>query len=248
MRRCSRWARRRALRRACRRTGVCGSIAGQCTRGPRQGVHRPDRDPFTSSLAASSTLAKQIEAGAPRMSISRPTFSGWTTFSNAGCCGRVPARSPATRWCSSPPRAALFGCASGRGSICRAARGGRLAVADPDSVPAGIYAREALQSSECGRASSRGWCGPRTSERLSSTSRGAMHRSASFTAPMRSWRKRCASSACFPRTVIHHRIPGRAHAPRRRAAARYLAFITSAEADRSSANGASSRCLTVMPC
>ena len=38
--------------------------------------------------------------GRQRMSIFRPTSSGWTTLSNAGCCGRVPATtSPVTRWC-----------------------------------------------------------------------------------------------------------------------------------------------------
>ena len=81
------------------------------------------------------------------MCISRPTFSGWTTCSNAVCYGRVPAAtSSATRWCSLRLLAVRCECGSASGfDLAKLLGGGRLAVADPDSVPAGIYGREALQ-------------------------------------------------------------------------------------------------------
>lgn len=101
----------------------------------------------TSSLAASSTLAKQVEAGAP----ADVYFSAdlqWMDYLQqrgllqAGSRRDVVGNSlvliaPA----ASPLRVRIvpgFDLANLLG-------GGRLAVADPDSVPAGIYAREALQ-------------------------------------------------------------------------------------------------------
>ncbi|MGH8289005.1 MAG: molybdate ABC transporter substrate-binding protein [Steroidobacteraceae bacterium] len=102
----------------------------------------------TSSLAASSTLAKQIEAGAP----ADVYFSAdlqWMDYLQQRGLLRPGSRhevagnvlvliAPAGRALRVPivpgfDLAALLG-------------GGRLAVADPDSVPAGMYAREALRN------------------------------------------------------------------------------------------------------
>ena len=101
----------------------------------------------TSSLAASSTLAKQIEAGAP----ADVYFSAdlqWMTYLEQRGLLRPGSRhdvvgnslvliAPA----SSPLQVSI---APGFG-LARLLGGGHLAVADPDSVPAGIYAREALR-------------------------------------------------------------------------------------------------------
>jgi molybdate transport system substrate-binding protein len=101
----------------------------------------------TSSLAASSTLAKQIEAGAP----ADVYFSAdlqWMDYLEQRGLLRPGSRrdlvgnalvliAPA----ASPLRARI---APGF-DLAKLLGGGRLAVADPDSVPAGIYGREALQ-------------------------------------------------------------------------------------------------------
>jgi molybdate transport system substrate-binding protein len=107
----------------------------------RTGIH------VTSSLAASSTLAKQIEAGAP----ADVYFSAdlqWMDYLQQRGLLRAGSRrdlvgnslvliAPA----GTPLRVSI-----GPGfELSRLLGGGRLAVADPDSVPAGIYAREALQ-------------------------------------------------------------------------------------------------------
>lgn len=101
----------------------------------------------TSSLAASSTLAKQIEAGAP----ADVYFSAdlqWMDYLQQRGLLRAGSRrdvvgnslvliAPA----ASPLRVRI---APGF-DLAKLLGGGRLAVADPDSVPAGIYGREALQ-------------------------------------------------------------------------------------------------------
>jgi molybdate transport system substrate-binding protein len=101
----------------------------------------------TSSLAASSTLAKQVEAGAP----ADVYFSAdlqWMDYLQQRGLLRPGSRhdvvgnslvliAPA----ASPLRVRI---APGF-DLPRLLGGGRLAVADPDSVPAGIYGREALQ-------------------------------------------------------------------------------------------------------
>lgn len=101
----------------------------------------------TSSLAASSTLAKQIEAGAP----ADVYFSAdlqWMAYLEQRGLLRPGSRhdvvgnslvliAPA----SDPLQVKI---APGFG-LARLLGGGHLAVADPDSVPAGIYAREALR-------------------------------------------------------------------------------------------------------
>jgi molybdate transport system substrate-binding protein len=101
----------------------------------------------TSSLAASSTLAKQVEAGAP----ADVYFSAdlqWMDYLQQRGLLRAGSRhdvagnslvliAPA----ASPLRVRI---APGF-DLAKLLGGGRLAVADPDSVPAGIYGREALQ-------------------------------------------------------------------------------------------------------
>jgi len=107
----------------------------------RTGIH------VTSSFAASSTLAKQVEAGAP----ADVYFSAdlqWMDYLQQRGLLRPGSRrdvvgnslvliAPA----ASPLRVRI---APGF-DLGRLLGGGRLAVADPDSVPAGIYGREALQ-------------------------------------------------------------------------------------------------------
>ena len=108
----------------------------------RTGIH------VTSSLAASSMLAKQIEAGAPA-DVYFSADAQWMDYLEqrrllqSGSRHDVVGNSlvliaPA----SSPLRVRI---APGF-DLARALGAGRLAVADPDSVPAGIYGREALQS------------------------------------------------------------------------------------------------------
>ena len=107
----------------------------------RTGVH------VTSSLAASSTLAKQIEAGAPA-DVYLSADLQWMNYLEQRGLLRPGSRhdvvgnslvliAPA----SSPLQVRI---APGFG-LARLLGRGHLAVADPDSVPAGIYAREALQ-------------------------------------------------------------------------------------------------------
>lgn len=107
----------------------------------RTGTH------VTSSLAASSTLARQIEAGAPA-DVYFSADRQWMDYLQQRGLLRAGSRSdlvgnslvliaPA----DSPLRVAV---APGF-DLARLLGGGRLAVADPDSVPAGIYAREALR-------------------------------------------------------------------------------------------------------
>ena len=101
----------------------------------------------TSSLAASSTLAKQIEAGAP----ADVYFSAdlqWMDYLQqrgllrAGSRHDVVGNSLVLVAPSSSPLHVSIGPSF---DLVRLLAGGRLSVADPDSVPAGIYAREALQ-------------------------------------------------------------------------------------------------------
>ncbi|HVS75325.1 MAG TPA: molybdate ABC transporter substrate-binding protein [Steroidobacteraceae bacterium] len=101
----------------------------------------------TSSLAASSTLAKQIEAGAPADVFFSADLQ-WMDYLQQRGLLRAGSRrdlvgnslvliAPSTR----PLHVTI---APGF-DLARLLGGGRLAVADPDSVPAGIYAREALR-------------------------------------------------------------------------------------------------------
>jgi molybdate transport system substrate-binding protein len=100
----------------------------------------------TSSLAASSTLAKQIEAGAP----ADVYFSAdlqWMDYLQQRGLLRAGSRRDVVgnSLVLIAPASSSFHVSVGPGfNLWRLLGAGRLAVADPDSVPAGIYAREAL--------------------------------------------------------------------------------------------------------
>jgi molybdate transport system substrate-binding protein len=100
----------------------------------------------TSSLAASSTLAKQIEAGAP----ADVYFSAdlqWMDYLEQRGLLRAGSRlnvAGNSLVLIAPSRSSLRVSIGPGIDLLRLLGGGRLAVADPDSVPAGIYAREAL--------------------------------------------------------------------------------------------------------
>lgn len=101
----------------------------------------------TSSLAASSTLAKQIEAGAP----ADVYFSAdlqWMTYLEQRGLLRPGSRHDVvgnSLVLIAPASSSLQVRIAPGFDLASLLGGGRLAVADPDSVPAGIYAREALQ-------------------------------------------------------------------------------------------------------
>lgn len=107
----------------------------------RTGIH------VTSSLAASSTLAKQIEAGAP----ADVYFSAdlqWMTYLEQRGLLRPGSRHDVvgnSLVLIAPAASSLRVSIAPGLDLARLLRGGHLAIADPDSVPAGIYAREALQ-------------------------------------------------------------------------------------------------------
>jgi molybdate transport system substrate-binding protein len=100
----------------------------------------------TSSLAASSTLAKQIEAGAP----ADVYFSAdlqWMDYLEQRGLLRAGSRRDVVgnSLVLIAPASTSLEVSIGPGlDLSRLLRGGRLAIADPDSVPAGIYARQAL--------------------------------------------------------------------------------------------------------
>jgi molybdate transport system substrate-binding protein len=101
---------------------------------------------ITSSLAASSTLAKQIEAGAP----ADVYFSAdlqWMDYLQQRGLLRAGSRRDVVgnSLVLIAPAGSSLHVSIGPGfDLPRLLGTGRLAVADPDSVPAGIYAREAL--------------------------------------------------------------------------------------------------------
>ena len=101
----------------------------------------------TSSLAASSTLAKQIEAGAP----ADVYFSAdlqWMSYLQQRALLRPGSRHDVAgnSLVLIAPAASTLQVSIAPGfDLAGRLGGGHLAVADPDSVPAGIYAREALQ-------------------------------------------------------------------------------------------------------
>lgn len=100
----------------------------------------------TSSLAASSMLAKQIEAGAP----ADVYFSAdlqWMDYLQQRALLRAGSRRDVvgnSLVLIAPSRSSLRISIGPGIDWLRLIGGGRLAVADPDSVPAGIYARQAL--------------------------------------------------------------------------------------------------------
>lgn len=100
----------------------------------------------TSSLAASSMLAKQIEAGAP----ADVYFSAdlqWMDYLQQRGLLRAGSRQDilGNSLVLIGPASSSLQVSIGPGfDLPRLLQGGRLAVADPDAVPAGIYARQAL--------------------------------------------------------------------------------------------------------
>jgi len=187
----------------------------------------------TSSLAASSTLAKQVEAGAP----ADVYFSAdlqWVDYLEQRGLLRAGSRrdvvgnslvliAPA----ASPLRVRI---APGF-DLAKLLGGGRLAVADPDSVPAGIYGREALQKLGV-------WNSVAPSLVRAENVRAALEYVARGDAPLGIVYR--TDALVEKRVSIVGVFPASSHAPivypvaltRRasEAAARYLAFITSADA------------------
>lgn len=104
--------------------------------------------PVKESFAASSTLARQIEAGAPaQIFISADTK--WMDY--LARKGLIAAQTPLLSnelALVAPADAPISPRAIGRGLGWRRLLGpdGRLAIGDPDHVPAGIYAKEALEN------------------------------------------------------------------------------------------------------
>lgn len=101
----------------------------------------------TSSLAASSTLAKQIEAGAPA-DVFLSADLQWMDYLQQRGLVRQSSRHDlvGNSLVLIAPAGSLLRVRIERGfDLAKLLGGGRLAVADPDSVPAGIYAREALE-------------------------------------------------------------------------------------------------------
>lgn len=106
----------------------------------RTGIH------VTSSLAASSTLAKQIEAGAP----ADVYFSAdlqWMDYLQQRGLLQAGSRSVVgnSLVLVAPAVSSLQVRVAPGFDLAKLLGAGRLAIADPDSVPAGIYAREALK-------------------------------------------------------------------------------------------------------
>ncbi|MFN0262507.1 molybdate ABC transporter substrate-binding protein [Tepidamorphus sp. 3E244] len=101
------------------------------------------------SFAASSALARQIAAGAPA-DIYVSASSGWMDYLETE--NRIAAGTRRTiagnRLVIIAPSGALRGQISGAAPDFDALLGerGRLAIGDPDHVPAGIYARQALEA------------------------------------------------------------------------------------------------------
>lgn len=101
----------------------------------------------TSSLAASSTLAKQIEAGAPAGVFFSADLQ-WMDYLQQRGLLRAGSRRDlvGNSLVLIAPSGSSLRVRIGPGfDVSRLLGNGRLAVADPDSVPAGIYAREALK-------------------------------------------------------------------------------------------------------
>jgi len=97
------------------------------------------------SLAASSLLAQQIDAGAPA-DIFFPASEEWMEY--AVRRGRIDVGTVVplltNRIVLIAPAGSAIAIEARRGSSLADRFDGRLAIADPDAVPAGIYAREAL--------------------------------------------------------------------------------------------------------
>jgi len=188
---------------------------------------------ITVSPAASSTLAKQIEAGAP----ADVYFSAdlqWMDYLEQRGLLRAGSRhdvvgnslvliAPA----ASPLRVRI----EPGFALARLLGGGHLAVADPDSVPAGIYAREALQNLGV-------WGGIAPRLVRAENVRAALEYVARGDAPLGIVYR--TDALIEKRVRIVGVFPADSHAPivypvalthgARNSATRYLAFLTSAQA------------------
>lgn len=185
------------------------------------------------SLAASSILAKQIEAGAP----SDVYFSAdlqWMDYLQQRGLLRPGSRHDVagnSLVLIAPAGSSLQVKIAPGFDLGRLLGGGRLAVADPDSVPAGIYAREALEKLGV-------WMSVRTHLVGAENVRAALAYVARGDAPLGIVYR--TDALVEPRVRVVGVFPAASHAPivypvalTRRAgkeAARYLAFITSAQA------------------
>lgn len=187
----------------------------------------------TSSLAASSTLAKQIEAGAPADVYFSADLQWMDYLQQRGLLRAGSRRDVAgNSLVLIAPSGSSLRASIGQGfDLARLLGGGRLALADPDSVPAGIYAREALQNLGA-------WNGVAPRVVRAENVRAALEYVARGDAPLgivyRSdalVEKRVRVVGVFPaasHSPIVYPVALTSHAGA--AAARYLAFITSAEA------------------
>lgn len=189
--------------------------------------------PVTSSLAASSTLAKQIEAGAPADVFFSADLQ-WMDYLQQRGLVQVGSRHDVagnSLVLIAPAGSALRVRIAPGFDLAALLAGGHLAVADPDAVPAGIYAREALQklsvwNSVVGRLV------------RAENVRAALAYVARGDAPLGIVYR--TDALVEPRVRVVGVFPATSHPPivyplalTRRAgaaAARYVAFITSAEA------------------
>ncbi len=108
----------------------------------------PDRHPdIRLSFAGSSALARQIEAGAPA-DLYLSASSAWMDYLQTR--GSVDSTTRfdllGNRLVIIAPRGEGFALAVDAGTDIGRAFPGRLAVGDPDHVPAGVYAQQALQA------------------------------------------------------------------------------------------------------
>jgi molybdate transport system substrate-binding protein len=99
------------------------------------------------SYGASSALARQIEAGAPAQLFVSADTEWMQRVANRGLLKAPPVALLTNELVLVAPAGAATPLAVAPGfALAAALRGGRLAVADPASVPAGKYARAALES------------------------------------------------------------------------------------------------------
>jgi len=117
------------------------------TRDAEPGQRAPARIPVRTSFAASSLLAKQIEAGAPA-DVFLSADPEWMDYLDQRHLMREGTREDLLGndlVLIAPAGSAVQLTLGPEVDLTAALAGGRLATADPDSVPAGIYAREALR-------------------------------------------------------------------------------------------------------
>ena len=189
--------------------------------------------PVTSSLAASSILAKQIEAGAPADVFFSADLQWMDYLQQRGLLRPGSRRDIAgnSLVLIAPAGSAVRASIAPGFDLAALLGGGRLAVADPDSVPAGIYARAALENlGVWNSVAARMVRGENVRAALAYVARGdaplgIVYRTDALVEP------RVRVVGVFP-AASHPPIVYPAALTRRagREAARYLAFIASAEA------------------